>query len=173
MTRTARPARYCRVEAVADAPIESVWAIVSDVTRTGEWSHECRKVGWVDGAQSPVPGARFTGRNRSWIWRWTRTSELIAVDAPRRLSWRTIPTLLFVDSTDWCLTLEADDGCTRIVQTFEVTKCPRWWEWVVAHVNKPHIDRSAALNADLQRLASLAEATSREHTPTSEGNLPS
>ena len=45
---------------------------------------------------------------------------------------------------------------TRIVQTFAVTKCPRWWEWIVARFVPRHIDRSAALTGDLRRIAAVA-----------------
>src|SRR6185295_19638790 len=95
-------ARSCRVEVTVPAPIASVWRVVADVTRTGEWSHECHHVTWLDGATAAAPGVRFRGRNRSGVWRWSRTCEALAVDAPHRIDWRTIPTRLFVDSTDWC-----------------------------------------------------------------------
>ena len=47
---------------------------------------------------------------------------------------------------------------TRIVQTFAVTKCPRWWEWIVARFVPGHSDRSAALTEDLRRIAAVAAA---------------
>jgi uncharacterized protein YndB with AHSA1/START domain len=114
-----RVARACRVEVVADAPIESVWRVIADVTRTGEWSHECHQVTWLGAATAAVPGARFRGRNKSGWLRWGRSCEVLAVDAPRQLSWRTIPTVLFVDSSDWCISLEPAGTGTRIVQTFQ------------------------------------------------------
>ena len=61
-----------------------------------------------------------------------------------------------MDSSDWRITLDPAGAGTRIVQTFQVTKCPRWWEWLVARVVTPHIDRSAALTGDLHRLAAIA-----------------
>ena len=39
-TAKRRVARTCRAEVIADAPVESVWRVIADVTRTGEWSHE-------------------------------------------------------------------------------------------------------------------------------------
>ena len=56
--------RSGRVEAVTDATPEQVWAVVADVTRVGEWSHECKVGVWADGATSARPGARFRGSNR-------------------------------------------------------------------------------------------------------------
>jgi hypothetical protein len=157
-TAKRRVARTCRVEVIADAPIGSVWRVIADVTRTGEWSHECHQVTWLGGATAAAPGARFRGRNRSGWLRWSRMCEVLEVDPPRQFAWRTVPTALFVDSTDWRITLEPAAAGTRIVQTFRVTRCPRWWEWIVARVNPRHIDRSAALTKDLHRIAAVAAA---------------
>jgi hypothetical protein len=44
------------------------------------------------------------------------------------------------------------------VQAFQVTRCPGWWEWIVAWGNPRHIDRSAALTEDLYRIAAVAAA---------------
>lgn len=157
-TAKRRVARTCRVEVTADAPIASVWRVIADVTRTGQWSHECKHVTWLGGATAATPGARFRGRSRSGWLRWSRTCEILAVDPPHQIAWRTVPTLLFVDSSDWRISLEPAGAGTRIVQTFQVTKCPRWWEWIVAQVNPRHIDRSAALTDDLHRIAAVAAA---------------
>ena len=137
-----------------------MWPIIADVTRTGEWSHECHRVAWLDGATEAVPGARFRGRSRSGWLRWSRTCEILVVDPPHVLAWRTIPTLLLVDSTDWRISLEPVQGGTKVVQTFQVTKCPRWWEWIVARANPRHIDRSAALTEDLRRIGAIAGRSS-------------
>jgi hypothetical protein len=154
-----RLARTWRGEVVAEAPAEAVWAVVSDVTRTGEWSHECDRVEWLDGFTAAVPGARFRGGNHAAWWRWVRTCEVTDVSAGRTLGWRTITTWRFVDSTQWRITLEAvDDDHTRIVQTYDVLRCPRWWELVVGLFVPPHRDRSAALDGDLHRLAAVAAA---------------
>jgi len=45
-----------------------------------------------------------------------------------------------------------------VVAVSQVTRCPRWWEWIVAWVNPRHIDRSAALTGDLRRMAAVAAA---------------
>ena len=58
---------------------EALYALVSDVTRTGEWSPVCRECEWDEGASGQV-GDRFTGRNdngtRQWEpgARWSRPS---------------------------------------------------------------------------------------------------
>ena len=39
------------------APPESVYALVADLSRMGEWSPETTGVTWLGGAQEPRPGA--------------------------------------------------------------------------------------------------------------------
>lgn len=149
----------CRVEAEVTAPVDAVWRVVSDVTRTGAWSHECREVEWLDGAIEAVVGARFRGANRSFIWRWHRVNEVMRVEPGRLLEWRTLAAGVFVDSTVWQMVLEPHGTGTRIVQTYEVVRCPRWWEVLVAYGNPPHRDRAPALAADLCRLGEVALGT--------------
>ena len=156
MSPQRRLTRSGRVDVSVDVPIEAVWRVIADVTRTGEWSHECTRVAWLGGATSAAPGARFRGRNRSGPWRWSRTCEVVSVDPPRSISWRTVPTWRFVDSTDWAIALEPVGSGTRIAQTFEVTRCPDWWEWLVVRLIKAHVDRSGALTDDLLRLGATA-----------------
>jgi ligand-binding SRPBCC domain-containing protein len=44
-----------------DAPPAKVWALVSDVTRIGEFSPETFEAAWTHGATGPAVGARFKG----------------------------------------------------------------------------------------------------------------
>ena len=52
------------------APAETVWALVSDLPRMGEWSPENQGGTWLNGATGPAPGAIFTGKNKNGIRRW-------------------------------------------------------------------------------------------------------
>lgn len=58
------------------APPDEVWAMLADVTRMGEWSPECYRCQWLDGATGPRPGARFKGWNRYGPLRWATTSTV-------------------------------------------------------------------------------------------------
>ena len=44
------------------APPRKVWALISDITRVRDWGGECVHAEWIDGADGPVAGARFRGR---------------------------------------------------------------------------------------------------------------
>src|SRR5512141_1825811 len=93
--------KQSRVEVVVAATVRQVWEVISDVTRIGEWSHECHSARWLDHHRGLVTGARFRGRNRAGWARWSRTSEIVTVDPPCEIVWRTVPTRLFPDSTRW------------------------------------------------------------------------
>lgn len=145
-----------RVECVAAASPEAIWAVVSDVTRVGEWSHECQGADWVDGATSARPGARFRGKNRIGIRAWSRSNEVLTADAPRVLSWRTVPAPFFPDSTVWTITLEPTGAGTRIVQEYEVVKLGPIMSRLYYLTTPKHRDRTAALAEDLRHLGEVA-----------------
>lgn len=144
-------ARTGQAETVLAVPPDAVWRVAADVTRTGQWSHECREVTWLRGATGPVPGARFRGRNRRGLLRWTRISEITAVEAPREIAWRTVRSVRYPDSTDWRITLEPTAGGTRVRLTYQVIALPRWFDWIISRAVPAHGDRNAALGEDLHR----------------------
>jgi hypothetical protein len=143
------------VEVVVDAPIDAVWAVVADVTRVGEWSHECRRVEWLGGASEAKPGVRFRGANVAGPWKWSRVNEVVIADEPRTFAWRTVPTTFFPDSTEWRIELDPDGG-TRITQAYRVVRAPAILARTYAVLVPSHRDRRAALTDDLRRLGELA-----------------
>lgn len=140
---------------VAAGPAQ-VWAVLSDPTRTGEWSHECHTVSWVDGHDRAEVGAQFRGRNRARMMRWTRTCTITDVEPDRRLVFRThggYPP----DSTEWRFDLApTPSGGTRITQSFRIIAMPRYLELTIVLLLPPHRDRRSALSDDLVRLGEVA-----------------
>ncbi len=132
-----------------------VWAVLSDPTRVGEWSHECHSVSWVDGHSQAVVGARFRGNNRAGALRWSRTCTIIELEPERLLVYRTsggVPP----DSTEWRFRLEPLAGGSRITQSYRILRFPRLVELATVLFNPAHRDRSHALRADLVRLGQLS-----------------
>lgn len=153
-------------EVVTPAAPEAVWAVVVDVTRTGEWSHECIGCSWLDGATRAEPGARFRGRNRQRVFRWGRVCEIVSAE-DHELVWRTVPTTFYPDSTEWRIAVEPVDGGTKITQRFVVVKAPKLLDLVYATLVPDHRDRDAALQQDLRRLGAVASVTTRRSAPAS------
>lgn len=152
--------RSCEASVVIGAPIDAVWNVVSDVMRIGEWSGECQGCAWMGGADSPVPGARFQGRNRRGSMRWSRLNEVIRAEPPHTLVWQTVARFPYLDSTEWQLRLAEDGSSTRVTEAFEIVRLSRAIEGFLYVVMPQHRDRSADLAADLDRLKSLVEAGS-------------
>lgn len=145
------------VSVTVPADIDAVWAVVRDPTRVGEWSHECVHAAWMDGSDRAVAGARFRGRNVAGFSRWGRICEIESA-APYRISWRTVPTTAFPDSSVWSIELEPVEGGTRIAQEFRVVKAPRLLGFIYALLIPDHRDRTVALAGDLRRLGEGAVA---------------
>jgi hypothetical protein len=72
---------------VVDVPAEALYDLVSDVTRTGEWSPVCKECWWDDGELAGEVGAWFTGRNELPERTWETRSQVVAADRPHEFAW--------------------------------------------------------------------------------------
>lgn len=68
-----------------DATPEEVYELISDVTRTGEWSPTCKRCEWL-GEPGQV-GSRFKGTNETSERTWETVSQVVAADRPREFAW--------------------------------------------------------------------------------------
>ena len=150
--------RHAEVDVVVDAPFTAVWEVVGNPRRTGEWSHECLEVQLVDGAGAPAVGTRFRGRNRVGRSGWSRTCEIVGLEPGHEISWRTVPTQLYRDSTIWTITVEPEGAGTRITQRYEVVKLGPVFDRFIYQFVPVHRDRREALTADLRRIGEVARA---------------
>jgi len=51
-----RSARHGEVRAHIDAPPQKVWALLANLDQMSQWSPECYRVQWLDGASSQHQG---------------------------------------------------------------------------------------------------------------------
>jgi hypothetical protein len=71
------------------APPEKVYDIISDITRVGELSPQCRAAWWDEGS-GPLVGGWFTGRNEAEGREpWERHCEVVAAEPGRAFAWVT------------------------------------------------------------------------------------
>ena len=104
-------------------------------------------------ARRALPGSEQGPRVRAW----SRTNEVLAVDAPREIAWRTVPTRTMPDSTEWHIRVEpVEGGGSRIVQSFVVLKLNPIMDRLFYAMTPEHRDRTAALRDDLERLGKVA-----------------
>lgn len=58
---------------------DTVYDLITDIRRMGQWSPENEGGRWCDGATTPAVGARFTSRNRRRLT-WTTTAVVTEAD---------------------------------------------------------------------------------------------
>jgi hypothetical protein len=97
-----------------DAPPEAVYDLVSDVTRTGEWSPICRAAWWDDG-DGPREDAWFTGRNQTGDTVWETRSRVEIADRPREFAW-----LVSDGYVRWGYRLAPVDGGTELTESWHL-----------------------------------------------------
>jgi hypothetical protein len=148
---------HVRVSADIAAAATTVYSLVSDVTRMGEWSTETTSCRWL-GPPGPAVGATFRGSNRYGIVRWSTTCTVTAADPGRRFAFSVSRGTVLI--SEWCYQIEpAPGGCT--VTESWVDKRPGWLRLtspaVIGIVNRPAHNR-AGMQATLAALKAAAEA---------------
>ena len=76
--------------------------------------------------------------------------------------WRTLPSPLYRDSTEWCITMSEEQGGTRVTEGFRLLQMDRAREILVYCLLPVHRDRAPDLADDLQRLKTVVEAGCRK-----------
>jgi hypothetical protein len=150
------------VDTFIGAPPHVVYAAVADVTKTGERSPECHAAEWLPGSEPGTVGARFRGKNRKGLIRWTRVCEVVDAEPGRTFAFRTVPERVDItrrDSTKWGYDLEPEGDGTRVTHRYEVTQLPlRPMMAIYGRIMPHHRDMRpqmaetlAALKASLER----------------------
>jgi len=146
-----------------EADPESLYALIADVTRIGEYSPECRRAHWLGGADRAVPGARFRGRNVAGpLLRWSRTCEVLVADAGHEFAFRTVPTWRYRDSTVWRYRFEPAGGGTEVTEDYEVAMLPpHALRAAISRLLPHHLDMRPHLRRTLEALKAAAETEAR------------
>lgn len=109
-----RPEQLAHSDSIQiDASPEEVYAVVSDITRTGEWSPVCRRAEWAEEGRTGV-GAQFLGHNESGERRWTTTSTVIAADPGEHFAWE-----VGEGYVHWGYRMRPVDGGTELTHDWE------------------------------------------------------
>ncbi len=98
---------------VVAVPPEELYDLVSDVTRTGEWSPVCVACWWDEGATGRA-GDWFTGRNVTPDRTWETRSVVAVADRGREFAW-----LVGGSWVRWSYTLEPVEGGTRLTESWQ------------------------------------------------------
>lgn len=146
-----------------DATPEAVWALVSDVTRTGEYSPETFEARWTRGSTGPEVGAWFqghvrrSGRGPLVYWSLCRVTACV----PGREFGFSVGA---ADQTinNWHFNIEptADGGCD-VTESFHLERSglTRVYWALAGWVRGPYNRRN--MRTSLERIAAIVEAEAR------------
>ncbi|MDQ3709276.1 MAG: SRPBCC family protein [Actinomycetota bacterium] len=144
-----------------DADAQTLYSMVSDVTRTPEWSPEVVACRWIDGATAPAVGARFRARNKLRWFTWSNSPVVVTADPGREFAFsrseRGGGDML------WRYRFEPAQTGTTVIESYEVTRpVPTALSWMLRIVLGVR-DHGAHLNAGMRTsLLRLKDAAERE-----------
>jgi ribosome-associated toxin RatA of RatAB toxin-antitoxin module len=101
---------------LVNATPEAVYDLVSDVTRTGEWSPVCTACWWDDESEAGQVGAWFTGHNETPERTWETRSRVVSAERGKEFSWT-----VGGDMVDWSFRMApAEEGATTLTESWHL-----------------------------------------------------
>ena len=146
------------------APADDIYALVSDVTRMGEWSPENVGGRWLGDATGPAVGARFRGSNRRGWRRWSTTCTVVAAEPGRTFAFDV--TVAVIPASRWIYELRQDGDATLVTETWKDRR-PRWFALLAGVTMGIGDIRAHNLENIRETLANLATAAERQREPRS------
>lgn len=138
------------------APPEAVYDLVSDMTRMGEWSPECRRCEWVGAATGPSVGAEFVGHNQVGPYRWSLGGKVVTAERGREFAFTTY--LDGRESTRWRYRFEPSSAGTLLSESYEYV-----WSTRAIRISDALTPRRTMLHRGmrrtLQRIKAAAESS--------------
>ncbi|GAS86593.1 SRPBCC family protein [Mycolicibacterium brisbanense] len=92
-----------------DAPVDTVWALISDLNRMPEWSPQCRVMKLLGPLR---PGARTVNLNKRKFTYWPTTSTIVEVIPQQKLAFK-----VDINNTIWSYELQPTESGTRLVES--------------------------------------------------------
>lgn len=137
-----------------DAPVATVWALVSDLRRMPQWSPQCRVMKVLGRTRVGAKAINLNRRNKMF---WPTTCTVTEIDPERKLEFR-----VDLNAMVWSYELEAVEGGTRLIES---RRAPEGFKTVPTMlVDKfmggvPSFEQElvAGMNESLQRIKAAAE----------------
>lgn len=144
-----------------DASPETIYSLVSDLPRMGEWSPECYRCTWRGGATEAVEGARFKGYNRRGIRRWTTHGTVVTAKPGAELAFD-VDSVGNLPVARWRYRIipEGDGACT-VTEAWEDRRGAliKFVGSLVSGVFDRTTHNAEGMRATLERIKAEAEAT--------------
>lgn len=138
---------------------ETVWALVSDVTRIGEYSPETFEAEWLDGATGPAMGAKFRGhvkRNGRGPIYWAQCE--VTECEPGRVFGFAVGSAAKPMNT-WRYELAASGDGTDVTESFALPdNLPSKMYWAIAGKRRAKTNRTG-MQQTLERIKAEVESS--------------
>lgn len=118
MSPNASTPRSIEVERTIAGSPDQLWALVSDVTRMGEWSPETTGGVWARRVTGPAVGARFKGRNHAGRRSWTTACVVTACEPGKRFAFD-VSAAMGLKVARWSYEFEPVEGGCRVVERWD------------------------------------------------------
>jgi uncharacterized protein YndB with AHSA1/START domain len=137
---------------------EAVWALISDVTRMGEFSPENVGCEWIGDRREPVVGARFRGTNRNGKRQWKTACRVVQSEPARVFAFEVKAAGLRVARWEYRIDPTDGDGC-RVAETWvdQRGKLVTWLGGPVSGVRNRADHNRTGIVTTLARVAAAAE----------------
>lgn len=146
------------VERTIAADPTTLWEMVSDVTRMGEWSPETTACKWTGAATGPAVGAKFRGSNAIGRKKWATPCTVTASVPGEVFSFEVGAGPL--KGAEWTYRFEPDGDATVVTEQW-TDKRAGWLKvagkWVTGVADRASHNRES-MEATLARLDEVATA---------------
>lgn len=168
------------VRTFVPAPSDTVYAAVSDLARSGEWSVECTGGTWVSGRPGTV-GAVFRGDNVraedvvSWApvvrGNWQTVARVVAAEPGKTFSWAMCDRAGHPQDSVWSFDVEPEDGGCVLVHRFRMGAATEGIRGITAEMSDEEKRRFFAdwggkleqdMHATVRRIKAVLENEARE-----------
>lgn len=147
-----------KVSREISAPADQVYAMVSDVTRMGEWSPENQGGEWLGDVSGAQSGARFRSTNRAGEKSWKTVATVVDASPGKRFAFRVHFGPLKV--AEWSYSFEPTaNGCVVCEAWTDLR--PGWFKPLSklgTGVSDRESHNRAGMEQTLERLAAAAES---------------
>ena len=137
-----------------DAPVDKVWALVSDLDRMRQWSPQCRLMKAFGPLRQGTRTINLNRRNRMF---WPTTCTVTEVIPEKKLAFR-----VNANGTVWSYELEPTDVGTRVVESRHAENGVKAFSNMTVNAlfgGVPNFERELVdgMNASLSRIKAAAE----------------
>jgi hypothetical protein len=156
-----------QVSRYIEASPEALYALISDVTRTPEYSPEVVKCTWIKGADGPAVGARFKAVNHAGrVPDWPNKPVVTIAEPGRVFAFER--TEIGGGTIEWRYVFDPQGTGTHVTESYKVLKDVNALGWFIidtlAGLKDRRSDLHTGMTQSLDRIAAIIDQGSRQPT---------